>query len=88
MTLLGCMALGKGIIVSKVSSVTDYLQEEALLLETNNPQALAKEMQCFLDNPEIVVKLGQKAKAKVEKSFTEVKMAKSIYQHLQEKKLI
>jgi glycosyltransferase involved in cell wall biosynthesis len=88
MTLLGCMALGKGVIVSRVSSVTDYLKDEALMLETNNPLDLTKKMQVFLDNPGMVVKLGQKAKTKVEKSFTESIMAKSIYRYLKEKKLI
>jgi len=90
MTLLGCMALGKGLIVSKVSSVIDYLKdkEEAILVEPRNPEALAEKMQVLLDSPDLAVQLGQRAKIKVENNFTEERMAQTIYRRLKEKNLI
>ena len=90
LTILGCMALGKGVIVSKVSSVTDYLkdQEDAILVEPYNPDDLAKKMQTFLDKPNLAAQLGQRAKKKVESHFTENRMAQSIYQHLKKKNLL
>ena len=90
MTLLGCMALGKGLIISKVSSVADYLKdkEEAILVEPRNPDALREKMQVLLDRPDLAVQLGQRAKIKVEKNFTEDRMALTIYRRLKEKNLI
>jgi glycosyltransferase involved in cell wall biosynthesis len=90
MTLLGCMALGKGIIVSRVSSISDYLidKKEALLVEPYEPLALAEKMQLLLDNPNLAEKLGQRAKTKVERNFTEENMAKIIYQRLKDENLL
>jgi len=90
MTLLGCMALRKGLIVSKVSSVTDYLKDEkeGILYEPCNPGDLAEKMYLLLNDPDLAEKLGQKAKIKVEKNFTEDRMALSIYHRLKDKNLI
>ncbi len=90
MTLLGCMAMGKGIIVSRVSSITDYLidEKEALLVEPYEPVALAQKMRLLLDNPNLAEKLGQRAKTKVEKNFTEENMTKIIHQKLKAENLI
>jgi len=90
MTLLGCMALGKGVIVSRVSGVTDYLkdEEEAFMPDPYNSVSLVEKMQSLLDNPDLAGKLGQRAKIKVEKDFTEDKMAQTIYTRLKDKNLI
>jgi glycosyltransferase involved in cell wall biosynthesis len=90
MTLLGCMALGKGIIISRVSSISDYLidKKETLLVEPYEPLALAEKMQLLLDNPNLAEKLGQRAKTKVEKNFKEENMAKIIHQRLKDENLI
>jgi glycosyltransferase involved in cell wall biosynthesis len=84
MTLLGCMALGKGIIVSKVSSVTDYLKdkEEGILFEPYNSEDLAEKMQHLLDNPKLAKKLGKKAKSTVQKRFSEPLMAEKLKENL------
>lgn len=90
LTFLGCMALGKGMIVSEVSNVTDYLKdkEDAILVEPYNPEALAKKMQTLLDKPDLAAKLGKRAKKKVKSNFTEDRMAQRIYQRLKDKSLI
>ncbi|MDH4222745.1 MAG: glycosyltransferase family 4 protein [candidate division Zixibacteria bacterium] len=90
LTLLGCMALGKGLVISRVSSVTDYLKdkEDALLVEPDNSKDLADKMKLLLNNPDLVVKLGQIAKKKVESKYTENRMAQAIYQRLKDKNLI
>lgn len=90
MTLLGCMALGKGLIVSKVSSVTDYLrdEQEALMIEPHNPERLAEKMRILLDNPDLANRLGLRAKIKVEKNFAEDRMAQAIFRQLKEMRLI
>ena len=84
MTLLGCMALGKGVIVSGVSSVTDYLkdEEEGILFEPYNPEDLAEKMQILLDNRELVKKMGKKAQLTVRKRFSEPLMAEKIKETL------
>ena len=84
MTLLGCMALGKGVIVSGVSSVTDYLKDkkEASLFEPYNPKDLAEKMQAFLDHPDLAEKLGKKARLTVQKNFSEPLMAEKIKETL------
>ncbi|HEX9912335.1 MAG TPA: glycosyltransferase family 4 protein [candidate division Zixibacteria bacterium] len=84
MTLLGCMALGKGLIVSKVSSVTDYLKDkkEGILFEPYNPEDLAEKMQILLDNRELVKKMGKKAQLTVRKRFSEPLMAEKIKETL------
>jgi len=84
MTLLGCMALGKRLIVSKVSSVTDYLKDkkEGVLFEPYNPEDLAEKMQILLDNRELVKKMGKKARLTVRKKFSEPLMAEKIKETL------
>jgi glycosyltransferase involved in cell wall biosynthesis len=90
MTLLGCMALGKALIVSKVSSLADYLKDnkEALMVEPHDPEALAEKMRILLDDRDLAEKLGQRAKMKVEKNFTEDKMGQAIYLRLKNGNLI
>jgi glycosyltransferase involved in cell wall biosynthesis len=84
MTLLGCMALGKGVIVSKVSSVTDYLvdKKDGVLFEPYNPEDLAEKMQLLLDNPELAKKLGKKAQLSVQQRFSEPLMAQKLKESL------
>lgn len=90
MTLLGCMALGKGVIVSGVSSVTDYLkdEEEGILFEPYNPEDLAEKMQHLLDNPKLAKKLGKKAQSTVQKRFSEPLMAEKIRESMRKESLI
>jgi len=90
MTLLGCMALGKGVIVSKVSSVTDYLRnkEDGILVTPCKPEALAEKMQFLLDNPDVTDELGKKARSRVQTSLSEPLMAKKIREALQNRGLI
>ncbi len=84
MTLLGCMALGKGTIVSKVSSVTDYLQDEkdGMLFEPYNTDDLAEKMRLLLDKPALAKKLGKKAQLTVKKNFSEPLMAEKLRESL------
>lgn len=84
MTLLGCMALGKGVIVSKVSSVTDYLKDEqdGILFEPYNPADLAEKMRALVDNPSLAEKLGKKARLTVRKNFSESLMAEKLKENL------
>jgi len=90
MTLLGCMALGKGVIVSGVSSVTDYLkdEEEGILFEPYNPDDLAEKMQHLLDKPKLAKKLGKKAQSTVQKRFSEPLMAEKIRESMRKESLI
>jgi glycosyltransferase involved in cell wall biosynthesis len=84
MTLLGCMALGKGVIVSGVSSVTDYLknEKEGILFQPYNPGDLAEKMQTLLDDPGLAEKLGKKARLTVRKRFCEPLMAEKLKENL------
>jgi glycosyltransferase involved in cell wall biosynthesis len=90
MTLLGCMALGKGVIVSKVSSVTDYLKdkEDGILYEPYNPDDLAEKMNLLLGNPKLAIKLGRKAQLTVKKNYSEPLMAQKIRESLVSEGLI
>jgi glycosyltransferase involved in cell wall biosynthesis len=90
MTLLGCMALGKAIVVSRVSSITDYLrdQEDCILVDPNSHEHLAEKMQLLLDNPELVFQIGKSAKIKVGKKFSEQRMSEIIHNQFKDKGLI
>jgi glycosyltransferase involved in cell wall biosynthesis len=82
MTLLGCMAIGKAVIVSKVSGVIDCVEDmaTAVLHELANPEDLAEKMLMLLSDPALADSIGKKAMDCVRKNYTEEIMAKDIYE--------
>ncbi len=82
MTLLGCMAMGKAVIVSRVPGIIDYVKanENVLLVEPSNILDLKSKMEYLLAEPEKKKVLETKARETIEKEFNEIKMAKGIYE--------
>jgi len=80
MTLFGCMALGKAVIVSNVSGIIDCVKdgETAILSEKNDPDAMAKKIGLLLDSLSIASAIGKNAKEEVEKYYREDQMGDEI----------
>jgi len=85
MTLLGCMALGKAVIVSRVHGIIDYVinGENAILVEPENEQDLAEKIEYLLNKPQKTELIGQKARKTVKRFYTEEIMAKNIIEAVQ-----
>lgn len=80
MTLLQQMALGKAVIVARVPSMLDYVQDgkNALFYETGNENDLCEKMQLLLDNVDLCKLLGKQAGAYVREEHNEKDMALQI----------
>jgi len=81
MTLLQSMAMGKAVIVTKVPSTVDYVNdnEDALFVKLNNIDDMKNKIEYLLNNPYDIKKLGENARKSVENKFTEKHMAEGIY---------
>jgi len=86
MTLMGCLALGKAVVVSKVSGIIDCVKggETALLCEKANPEDMANKMESLLDDPSLAVNIGKKAREEVEKHYREEQMSGEVYKSIVE----
>ena len=80
MTLLQQMALGKAVIVAKVPSMLDYVQdgENACFYEAKNASDLCGKMEDFLKNPERRETIGSNAADYVKRVHNEKDMALQI----------
>jgi len=81
MTLLQSMAMGKAVIVTKVPSTVDYVNdnEDALFVKLNDTDDMKTKIEYLLDNPVEIKRLGENARKSVENKFTEFHMAEGIY---------
>jgi glycosyltransferase involved in cell wall biosynthesis len=63
------MALGKGIVVSRVGGIAEVIEHgiNGLLVEPANARALAQSLELFYNNREYLAQLGSQAQA----TFTE-----------------
>jgi glycosyltransferase involved in cell wall biosynthesis len=79
-TLLGCMALRKAIIASRVHGIIDYVTngKNAILVEPEDELDLTEKMEFLLNQPQQVELIGQNARKTVEKFYTEEVMTKNI----------
>jgi glycosyltransferase involved in cell wall biosynthesis len=68
-TLLEAMALGKGLVVSRVGGIAEVIEHgiNGLLVEPANARALAQSLELFYNNREYLAQLGSQAQA----TFTE-----------------
>lgn len=84
MTLLGCMALGKAVVVSDVSAVRDYVVdgETAVLTKPNDSEHLRQKIEFFLKNPEFATRIGRKASESARSQYTEEIMSKIIFERV------
>lgn len=82
MTLLQSMAMGKAVIVSKVPSTVDYVNdgENALFVKLHDVDDMRSKIEFLLHNPHEIFRLGKNARKSVENKFTEKHMAEGIYQ--------
>ena len=80
MTLLQQMALGKAVIVAKVPSMLDYVQdgENACFYEAKNASDLCSKMEDFLKNPKRTGEIGKNAADYVKRVHNEKDMALQI----------
>jgi glycosyltransferase involved in cell wall biosynthesis len=66
------MAMGKGIVASRVGQLGEILQDggTALLVEQRNPESLANGILRLIDNPELRERLGRNARERLLRDFT------------------
>ncbi len=90
MTLLGSMALGKAVVVSKVPGIRDYVTDgqDGLFYQAGNPYDLAEKINHLLSNPRRAEELGNEAKNSVENEFNEQAVAIRIFETLKKRDLM
>lgn len=76
LSILFCMAMGKAVIASRVIGVTDYLEPQVtgLFYSPGDPDDLAKCITKLLDDPDLAVAMGKKARSAVLEKFNDVLM--------------
>jgi len=81
MTLLGCMAMGKAVVVSRVPGIIDYVRdkENALLVKPSDALDLKSKMEFLMSEPEKKKTLERKARETIEREFNEIEMAQEIF---------
>ena len=81
MTLLQSMAMGKAVVVTKVPSTVDYINdnEDALFVRLNDVDDMRNKIEFLLHNPEEIFRLGENARKAIKNKFTEKHMAEGIY---------
>jgi len=86
MTFLQSMAMGKAVIVTKVPSTVDYINdnENALFVRLNDIDDMRNKIEFLLHNPDEIFGLGENARKSIENKFTEKNMAESIYEAIRE----
>ncbi|MEY2557793.1 MAG: hypothetical protein QOE34_1218, partial [Verrucomicrobiota bacterium] len=72
-TILEALSLGKAIVSTNVGGIGEILTDgrDALLVRSEDPQALAAAMQRVWESPQLAQELGRNARATFEKNFTE-----------------
>lgn len=86
MTLLQQMAIGKAVIVSRVSSMLDYAEDNKTVLfyEPEDIEDLKRKMEQLILEPEWKEELGKQAALSVKSDFNEQLMARRIENYLLE----
>jgi glycosyltransferase involved in cell wall biosynthesis len=66
------MACGLPVVATRVGGIPEIVtdRETGLLVEPNDPQALASAIEILLDNSDLRIKMGKAARKHVEKNFT------------------
>jgi glycosyltransferase involved in cell wall biosynthesis len=84
-SLLEAMALGVPMVATRVGGVTDIAtdEEDALLVSPHAPQALATALLRLTNSPELRLRLGRAAKARVHNTFS-LQACIDGYRHLYE----
>ncbi|MEW6570931.1 MAG: glycosyltransferase family 4 protein [Nitrospirota bacterium] len=82
MTLLQSMAMGKAVIVTKMPSTVDYIndKEDAFFVRLNDVEDMRNKIEFLLNNPDEVARLGKNARKTVESKFNEKHMAEGLYE--------
>jgi glycosyltransferase involved in cell wall biosynthesis len=86
--LLSAMGNGRCVVVNQIPENCDVIGESGLYYKKNNPNDLAIVMNELLSSPDLVEKMGEKAKYRVEKKYNWDVIAaqtESLYESLKEK---
>jgi len=80
LVLLEAMAQRKPVVATRVGGVPEIVVEgeTGFLVSSGNPQALASAMGQVLEDPTLLLKLGEAGRCRVEKKFTIQRMAQEI----------
>jgi glycosyltransferase involved in cell wall biosynthesis len=86
MTLLQAMSMGKAVIVTEVPGIKDYVQDgyNALLVKPYAWKDLKDKMELLLRDEKLGMRLGENARRSILEKYNEKKLAKGIYQAVEE----
>ena len=69
-SLLEYMAMGKPCVVTDVGAVKEFVKDTALVVEPENPKAIADGVIKLIENPKLRKELGRKARKLVEENYS------------------
>jgi glycosyltransferase involved in cell wall biosynthesis len=80
LVMLDAMASGKAIVASYRSTISDYITDgqEGILVEPKNKEALRREINKLLDDPQIAKDMGNRAREKANNLLTTEIFAKNL----------
>jgi len=88
LSILESFALGKSVIASKIGGIPELIKhsETGLLFEHGNAKDLANKIECLLNRPDKIIKMGQNALKIIREKFNAdehyKKLIKIYVQHL------
>lgn len=74
------MSSGKALVGSNVGEVPNMVGEAGLLAEAGNSKDVAEKINILLDNPELRIKLGKKARLRAERMYSWTNSAQTLVQ--------
>jgi len=84
-TILEAMSFGLAIVASDVGGVREAINEDCgILVKRGDKEGLKRALEKLLKNPEIVQKMGEKSRERVEREFSLEKMLRATEQVYQE----
>jgi glycosyltransferase involved in cell wall biosynthesis len=84
MSLLQSMSMGKAVIVTRTPATVDYVRDnvDAVFVRPYDCENLLDKMRYFIQNPDVIQKIGMNAYSIVRKRFTEKHMAVGIHEFI------
>ncbi len=69
-SLLEYLAMGKACVVTDVGSVREFVKDAGVIVEAENPEAIAEGINKLIENPKLRKELGKKARKLVEENYS------------------
>jgi glycosyltransferase involved in cell wall biosynthesis len=76
--LLGAMGFGNCVIVSDIPENLETIGDAGISFERGNPLSLKEQLEALIDDPQLVVEYGRRAKDRVERNYSWDKIAEDM----------